>query len=875
MILDVEPTKVMEFSELFQLEADDGDGRDFDGERRLLREGRGLYECGRLWHTGRNGRIVHADVMDAACRRVQAQVLVRTDGKVINGMACSCTPGEAPRCAHACAVCFLLFFRHRFRPVGRKARAPHEVSEWVELYMARRLGTWMPSSGSDPERLASMTAGLEVITGFDRWEEWLTNDHRIGYMGSCVLSIEESIDMDTEEWPKLGERDLDAVLPHGWFTLLEAAYEQAGNIGQLAKLYAVYIAQGKLPQDARYVDRLRWLLPGEGVDSLERGLLGDGFPEDDEGRAHGRSLGADDVPITLGLLVGKLTHDYHPLTDEYGKATPNPAYEHLLRELGLSDKAVAYCETMRKADPHCAERLAETIAISHPDEVGASVHRRDDWKRRYDGDAVDELAGTFFPLYAREVASAYFANGYTDPIAGDCEDLIRAAGTADKARFRRIVDRRFADSDRATIARDLMGAVRQGMLGTASDDDDRPGILERAIDAIAPHADPLSRAFFLDDDVVILAPPIDEAILQRERPRDFMEALRLAGRIGDMPLTGDDDQDLAIVREALEERGERRKTEAHFRDIVSAGDDDYDPDDDQRLKGLRECLDVQVHALFGARHTLDTQDYNDLFDPAVTVGQRNKWLRPTVGQLGVWSAMYILRATSCKDLHQAAHLPHYLSEKGLKSAVIAMIDHMLGVTAMLGIPRAQVDSDEWHAMHLLRIDPHPEAMDEDGEAAILRPGRDFTLGYMTDLLKEFTPGLRPIDPGDEDAAWQLRERLWRRTVSRGAGIAWDDEDDPEGSEETDALALLLHLLADPESMAERLGGNHEVARLLAERAKATYQLFWSARDENDANPGGDPEREAGITDTTNMMLLMLEDAYTRLMDIAEPGYKDW
>ncbi|MBT1182122.1 hypothetical protein JS531_09225 [Bifidobacterium sp. CP2] len=883
-MFDVEPTKVMEFSLLFSGQ-ETADVRDFEGERRLLRDGRDVYECGRLravterpTSDGR-GVIVEADVMDKMNEKVRAHVTVRVAGastrtavrragrrpaadddaehdvagmETITGMACTCTRRGAPRCVHACAVCFRLFYRHRYtvRDVyANRPVVPHEASRIVERYMADRLGTWFPH-GTDDTAVA-MARGLEIITGFDQWDRWIGNRHTVTLLGNCIPAVEELIDMDTQVWPKRDEPDLTAVLPHGWFTMLEAAYEQLGDRADLAKVYAVYIAQGRLPQDARYVDRLRW-------------LLGD--------------------TTELDVMLGQLTGGFRPANDERMRPVAGLAYEHLLREFRLSDEAVSYCESLRKYDRRCVRRLADTIAIGHADRVEDLKAVKIDWTTCFDEVDID-FAGEEFRADLEDNMPAFFANGYVDPIIEDCEALLRAAAAGSRARCRLVVSRWLSTEERATIARDLLRRDE----GRRDSDDKRSIILQRAISMVEPHADPLARTFLVDDDVVVFTPPLDEATLQTENPHDFMEALLLVDDIDGLPLVHDEasggEQDLAIVEHAVKARIEKAKTEARFDDIVSAVTDDQDRDGTQSeaMKGLRECLDVQLQALFGTRFSLDSTACDDLFDPPVTLGQRNKWLRPTAGQLGVWTAAYVLNVKRHEhgDLVESVHLPHYLAAKGLKTAMIGMLDHMLGTSAMLGIPRAQVDTDEWQALRLLLIDLHPEAVDAHGSVAMLRPDRDFTVPYLTQILRHMHPGLSLIDAGDECAIQGAMEELRMRLSMVERHVDGDPDYLAEyARKEADdiALALALAALANPEGVPPLID-DADVARAAAEQAKRTYMTFWNARDENDATPADDDDEIAGhegdITDAGNMMLMLLEQTYTRLMDVAEPGYKDW
>ncbi|KFI92285.1 hypothetical protein BISA_0682 [Bifidobacterium saguini DSM 23967] len=865
-VFDVEPTKVMEFSMLFSGRV--GEERDYDQERQLLRDGRDLYECGRLryWNEFPNDthRIVAVDVMGATDERAHTHVTIcmkNDDEETVTGMSCTCTRNGAPQCVHACAVCFRLFYRHRYASRGSRANRmvmPHEASDIVERYMADRLGTWF---SSDAKEMSSVAEGLEIITGFNRWTDWIGNRHTVGLLGNCMPSIEESIDMDTQIWPKRDEPDLTAVLPHGWFTMLEAAYERLGDSAKLAKMYAVYIAQGRLPQDACYVDRLRWLLGNT---------------------------------TKLTQILGELTGSFQLPQDNRMKPVASLSYEHLLREFGLSDEAVSYCESLKKYDRRCTRRLAEVISIGNTNRVKELETPNIDWRTRFGDDDIEIIVKSF-QAYLKEQMPAFFVNGYVDPIVEDCEELIRSAAAGIKARCRLIISRRFTSTIRATIARDLLSDFAESDCVVVHSDSI---ILERSIAMVEPRADRLARTFLVDDDVVVFTVPLDEATLQTERPQDFMEALRLADVVDGMPLTHEGgrngildqnhatDKDLDIVRRALKKRIEHAKTEARFNDIVTSADDDYDAERDPALKGLRECLDVQINALFGARFSLESVKCDDLFDPPVTMGQRNKWLRPTAGQLGVWAANYVLnlRRHELKELDKSVYLPHYLAAKGLKSAMIGMLDHMLGVTAMLGIERAQVDVDEYRALHLLRIDQHPEDTDAHGHAAILRPDRDFTVSYLTNVLSHARPGLCLVDAYNECSVQGAVEDLHMLLQVSDGDYArqhgFDDDYIVYSKQRADdtALALMLATIENLDGI-QPLIKDYDVARAVAEQAKQTYMMFWHARDENDAVPADDVDdiagHEADITDAGNMMLMMLEQAYTRLMEIAEPGYKDW
>lgn len=97
-------------------------------------------------------------------------------------------------------------------------------------------------------------------------------------------------------------------LPHGWLTVLEAAYEHLHDVEGLRRLYAMYILGARDDADAQYVPRLRAL---------------------------SGSHWADDVALIE-----------HWATDGHGLNMPrddNSAYERLLREEHLVAAAKCYC----------------------------------------------------------------------------------------------------------------------------------------------------------------------------------------------------------------------------------------------------------------------------------------------------------------------------------------------------------------------------------------------------------------------------------------------------------------------------------------------------------------------------------------------------
>lgn len=207
-------TKVNEFSLLFQFDGPESEIQErVAAQSRLLRQGRGLYERGGLRNWHEMGNTCHADVVDGD--NLVASVAVRMQERTITGIGCTCAQGEAPRCVHACAVCFRLFYRNRYSSkLNGKIVIPCEVSEMVDRCGARRLGAWV--YGEDAARETAL--GLEHLIGLAeeyRYQRWLDGTHFGEILGNCIPSVEEEIDMDTDHWPDPKAPDLTADLPHG------------------------------------------------------------------------------------------------------------------------------------------------------------------------------------------------------------------------------------------------------------------------------------------------------------------------------------------------------------------------------------------------------------------------------------------------------------------------------------------------------------------------------------------------------------------------------------------------------------------------------------------------------------------------------------
>ncbi|MGO5318090.1 SWIM zinc finger family protein [Bifidobacterium boum] len=119
-------------------------------------------------------------------------------------------------------------------------------------------------------------------------------------------------------------------LPHGWFTVLEAAYEHLSDRAGLRRLYRMYILMARTLPEAVYVQRLR-------------SVSGEQWQED------------CDAIVDFA--------NRHPFEITYGGN--NPAYERLLREEQLTQAAASYC--YRGSDNHSWMYLLDLVAQADPE----------------------------------------------------------------------------------------------------------------------------------------------------------------------------------------------------------------------------------------------------------------------------------------------------------------------------------------------------------------------------------------------------------------------------------------------------------------------------------------------------------------------------
>lgn len=246
--------------------------------------------------------------------RVEGSVPYSVDVRILHSRVvsagCSCPDGQRRTyCKHVGAV--LLTMEEAARTEQDIAGFPQEASYalwWYWNNVGHRPGVRL---GEDEWRGVRMA--LERLYGLPDLTEYMrmNRDGRHSWQEPDIpLRKKQKHRKPRAHRRSMSLADIERLedLPHGWLTVLEAAYEHLHDIEGLRRLYAMYILGARDDTDAQYVPRLRAL---------------------------SGSHWADDVALIE-----------HWATDGHGLNMPrddNPAYERLLREEHLVAAAKCYC----------------------------------------------------------------------------------------------------------------------------------------------------------------------------------------------------------------------------------------------------------------------------------------------------------------------------------------------------------------------------------------------------------------------------------------------------------------------------------------------------------------------------------------------------
>ena len=181
--------------------------------------------------------------------------------------------------------------------------------------------------------------------------------HALSYDDYVDDDSDDEDDEDEDEY-RIVDPHRDPALPNGWITLLEAAYEQLGDIDGLAKLYAYCVLTDLSPdgsghadtdddydEDANDIDEIKRLTY---LDKL-RNLVGQ---TTDDNRQTVSERWNHTVEAIVAAFEAADAMEY--------PVSPAHAYEELLLKERLGDAAWRYCER-RVHDPWA--RSASSIAL--------------------------------------------------------------------------------------------------------------------------------------------------------------------------------------------------------------------------------------------------------------------------------------------------------------------------------------------------------------------------------------------------------------------------------------------------------------------------------------------------------------------------------
>ncbi|WP_298048700.1 SWIM zinc finger domain-containing protein [uncultured Bifidobacterium sp.] len=318
------------------------------------------YDAGMVRCVSRSAAgLWHAKVMGAT-GSYDVDVRIR-NGRVVSA-ACSCPYGQKHTyCKHVGAVLLTLDARaQRERRLdadteteggtdGEYSQIPHDASRMVGKYWngqfpASRERGDVPDVESVVDSIDRFTDEdwkavrriLETACGLPDVEPYLEYLDRRQIRREITASKADSTMNMRLLVPSIRPHDI-SDLPHGWLTILEAAYEHLNDAAGLRRLYIMYILMARTFPEAVYVRKLRE-------------VSGIHWREDRD------------------TIV-----DYansHRLNMMHGGS--NPAYERLLREEHLPDAADKY--SMLQGED-CRLRLFDLVAEASPEDAKKRVCR--------------------------------------------------------------------------------------------------------------------------------------------------------------------------------------------------------------------------------------------------------------------------------------------------------------------------------------------------------------------------------------------------------------------------------------------------------------------------------------------------------------------
>lgn len=256
-----------------------------------------------------------------------------------------------------------------------------KASQAVTDYVRRRF--WLPIFRYDrtPDRVLRLNGdqwrairdALEPLYGLAdlRIAMQLARGRDANALSACEADDDDDDDDDEDGPDEDGYRVVDGGadpgLPHGWLTLLEAAYERLGDAKGLERLYAYYICNNILRDDDDCDD-----------DDNAGGGPGDSVDNTYIGRLHDLVMrSAEDKPSADTLwrtMLGNIVEAFE-YADDPGFPVDSRSYETLLARERLSDAAWRYCETHADMQWHPAQtrdlldRLFDAAAINHATEI--------------------------------------------------------------------------------------------------------------------------------------------------------------------------------------------------------------------------------------------------------------------------------------------------------------------------------------------------------------------------------------------------------------------------------------------------------------------------------------------------------------------------
>jgi hypothetical protein len=220
----------------------------------------------------------------------------------------------------------------------------------------------------DPHQWEQVREVLERMTSMRDLEAAVQTQGARDMWQLANSGVSDDCDGDYDGADGAGVRD--PSLPHGWLTLLEAAYERLGDRDGLCRLYSYYIITDEIT-DRPTLENV--ICGGDGDASNDGDDGNDGADAQRRRDAHYIDALRALMPEQWPEAVARIVEIYQRCCSDPMFHSRDPMYETLLKQERLSDAAWQYCTMQSQGwrDDELIMDMFELMAQDHRDEACA------------------------------------------------------------------------------------------------------------------------------------------------------------------------------------------------------------------------------------------------------------------------------------------------------------------------------------------------------------------------------------------------------------------------------------------------------------------------------------------------------------------------